>query len=70
MCITSYTFVRGEVCKLNTNATSPTKGASMPAWIAGYHSTSFPKNFYPFVAVPKMGKFTQNWYGKKWVKIG
>jgi hypothetical protein len=30
-----------------------------------------PKNridFYPFLAVPKMGKFTQKWYGQKWVK--
>jgi hypothetical protein len=24
---------------------------------------------YPKIAVPKMGNFTQNWYGKKWVKI-
>jgi len=26
-------------------------------------------SIYPKIAVPKMGNFTQNWYGKKWVKI-
>jgi len=24
---------------------------------------------YPKVAVPEMGKFTQKWFGLKWVKI-
>jgi hypothetical protein len=28
------------------------------------------EDFYPKLAVPEMGKFTQKWYGKKWVKIG
>jgi len=27
------------------------------------------EDFYPKLAVPEMGKFTQKWYGKKWVKI-
>ena len=26
------------------------------------------EKFYPKVTVPEMGKFTQKWYGKKWVK--
>ncbi len=25
---------------------------------------------YPKLAVPRMGKFTHKWYGKKWVKNG
>jgi len=25
-------------------------------------------DFYPKLAVPEMGNFTQKWYGKKWVK--
>jgi hypothetical protein len=29
---------------------------------------TIPKILYPKIAVPKMGNFTQKWYGKKWVK--
>jgi hypothetical protein len=29
-------------------------------------SQTSPKN-YPKTAVPQMGKFTQSWYGRKWV---
>jgi len=27
------------------------------------------EKLYPEIAVPKMGNFTQKWYGKKWVKM-
>jgi len=29
---------------------------------------TIPKILYPKIAVPKMGNFTQKWYGEKWVK--
>ncbi len=29
---------------------------------------SFTKNYYPNIAVPEMGNFTQKWYGKIWVQ--
>jgi hypothetical protein len=38
-------------------------------WVVGQIMVCLNSQNYPKLAVPEMGKFTQKWYGQKWVKI-